>query len=143
MDARQYLYNVRSQWKEIENLQQRAEALRASLLPAAIRYDKEKVQTSSGDPTSDKMAALVDCSHDLEERSRRLAEDQRRAQDMIDTLDDTRERQVLEFYFLSIPPRSMIQTAREVGYSREHTYRIFERALQKLLNNDTCVSDSM
>lgn len=143
MDARQFLYNVRSQWKEIMILKERADALSASLGAHGIDYSGERVQTSPDDQMSRKVAALADYKSELTEKEIGLTRDHMRAQQMIDALEDTRERQVLELYFLSLPPKSMSMTAECVGYSREHTYRLFARALSKLRNNVTPQCDKL
>lgn len=137
MDARQFLYNVRNEWKESVILKERVNALAASLLPAGIRYDKDKVQTTPSDQISKKMAALADYERELEERQIALMDHHRQAQRMIAELDDTRERQVLELYFLSVPPLTMSMTADRIGYSRDHTYKLFARGLAKMTKEMT------
>lgn len=137
MDARQFLYNVRNEWKESAILKERVNALTASLLPAGIRYDKDKVQTTPSDQISKKMAALADYERDLEERQIAFMDHHRRAQCMIAELEDTRERQVLELYFLSVPPLTMSMTAECVGYSRDYTYKLFARGLAKMTKEMT------
>lgn len=132
MDARQFLYNVRNEWRESAILKERVNALAASLLPAGIRYDRDKVQTTPSDQISKKMAALADYERDLEERQITLMDHHRQAQELIDTLDDTRERQVLELYFLSVPPLTMSMTAECIGYSRDYVYKLFAKGLAKL-----------
>lgn len=137
MDARQFLYNVRNEWRESAILRERVNALTASLLPAGIRYDRDKVQTTPSDQISKKMAALADYERDLEERQITLMDHHRQAQRMIAELEDTRERQVLELYFLSIPPLTMSMTADGIGYSRDYTYKLFARGLAKIAKKMT------
>lgn len=124
MGVKEFLNNVRLQWNEIEILRDRIDALDASILPNAIAYGQCKVQTSHSNVAEDKLMTLIEYKRELSRTAVRLTEDHRRAQGLINTLGDTRERQALEVYFLSIPPKSMSETAQEIGYSTEHTYRL-------------------
>lgn len=136
MTVKEFLNNVRLQWKEIEILNERIEALDASTMLRAIRYDQCKVQSSPGNVTEDKITCLIDYKRELERMIERFTEDHRRAQHLISTIEDTRTRQVLEVYFLSIPPKSMFETAQEVNYSIKHTYRLYNNGLDILARNE-------
>lgn len=137
MDAKQYLFNIRNEWKEICILQERIAALSASLLPAGIAYDKDKVQTSPSDPMSERMVEIADYQSQLERQINGLLVRHVQAQSLINMLEDSRERQILGLYFLHTPPKQMNEVAAIVGYSREHTYRIFEQAIANLRKNVT------
>lgn len=141
MDAKQYLFNIRNEWKEIGILQDRIAAMSESLLPAGIRYDKDKVQTSPSDPMAGRMVEIADCQAQLEERITGLLARHKQAQSLIDTLEDSRERQVLGLYFLGTPPRTMNETAHEIGYSQQHTYRLFESGISNLRKNEKASCD--
>lgn len=58
MNVKQFLYSIRDEQSELE----------LSLLPGAIRYDKERVSSSPTDQMSEKMASVVDYKTDLEKK---------------------------------------------------------------------------
>lgn len=132
MDAKQYLQNVRGIWDEIHQCEEKITNLELSLLPAGIRYDKDKVQTSPTDPLSGRMAEIADLQRDIDDKISGLLSRQRQAQRFVDVLEDSLERQVLSLYYLGAPPMRMAEVARVVHYSRDYTYKVFERALGHL-----------
>lgn len=139
MTVKQFLYSVRDEQKEIEELTDRIYEMRMSLLPAGIRYDTDKVQTSPEDKLSECEAKIADYSTMLGQKKEALIQRRHRAQEMIDLLEDSRERQVLDIYFLSVKRLSMEDVSALIGYSRKQTYRIYKSALQNLIVtlNDT------
>lgn len=60
MTVKQYLYSVRDEQKEIEELNERIYEMRMSLLPGAMRYDVDRVQVSPTDTTADRNAGKID-----------------------------------------------------------------------------------
>jgi DNA-directed RNA polymerase specialized sigma subunit len=139
MTVKQFLYSVRDEQKEIEELTDRIYEMRMSLLPAGIRYDTDKVQTSPEDKLSECEAKIADYSMLLGQKKEALIQRRHRAQEMIDLLEDSRERQVLDIYFLSVKRLSMEDVSALIGYSRKQTFRIYKSALQNLIMtlNDT------
>jgi DNA-directed RNA polymerase specialized sigma subunit len=139
MTVKQFLYSVRDEQKEIEELTDRIYEMRMSLLPAGIRYDTDKVQTSPEDKLSECEAKIADYSMLLGQKKEALIQRRHRAQEMIDLLEDSRERQVLDIYFLSVKRLSMEDVSAMIGYSRKQTFRIYKSALQNLIMtlNDT------
>lgn len=139
MTVKQFLYSVRDEQKEIEELTDRIYEMRMSLLPAGIRYDTDKVQTSPSDTISDRMAEITDYMKQMEEKKIELIRRRKQAQKMIDDLQDSRQRQVLDLYFLSVKRLSMEDVSAMIGYSRKQTFRIYKSALQNLIMtlNDT------
>lgn len=139
MTVKQFLYSVRDEQKEIEELTDRIYEMRMSLLPSGIRYDTDKVQTSPEDKLSECEAKIADYSTMLGQKKEALIQRRHRAQEMIDLLEDSRERQVLDIYFLSVKRLSMEDVSAMIGYSRKQTFRIYKSALQNLIMtlNDT------
>lgn len=132
MDVKQYLFNIRNEYKEIGILQERIASLTLSLLPSGIRYDLDKVQTSPSDPMTERMIVIADYQSQLESQIDGLLVRHVEAQKLINTLEDSRERQILGLYFLNMPPKSMLEVAEIVGYSGRQTYRLFSSGLEKL-----------
>lgn len=132
MGVKRFLYAVRDEQKEIAELQERIADLRASLLPSAIRYDKDAVQTSTSDVITDKMIKIAEYDALLEKKIAGLYARRARAQKLIDLLPDSLERQVLSIYFLSDGRPTMEQVAGKLNYSFPHTYRVYKSALEHL-----------
>lgn len=135
-DIKEFLYSIRNEVSEIKELQLRIEDLenQASGLKA-ISYDSVHVQTSPQDVMSSKIAELMDYQDKLSSKIAHLNLRRRQAQEMIDTLADTRERQVLDLYFLSDSRMSMSAVARAISYSERETYLIYQLALSHLCSD--------
>ena len=105
-----------------------------SLLPGAIRYDKDKVDTSPTDQMSERMASVVDLKTELEKRLTDLNRRKLKAQRIIDTLDDSIKRQILSCYFLTTKRShtKLEDIGRIIGYSRRQTYRLYDEAIQEI-----------
>ena len=102
MTAKQFLYSVRDEQKEIEEIGDRIYELEMSLLPGAMRYDVDRVQVSPTDTTTDRMAEISDYMSELKRKQSALTDKRLKAQRLINHLTDSRERQVLDIYFLSV-----------------------------------------
>lgn len=135
-DPKSFLYSARNEVFEIKELQLRIENLetQASGLKA-ISYDSVHVQTSPQDVMSSKIAELMDYREKLSSKIAHLNFRRQQAQEMIDTLADTRERQVLDLYFLSDSRMSMSAVARAISYSERETYLIYQMALSHLCSD--------
>jgi len=136
--VKRYLYAVRDELGEIEELQTRINDMRTALLPSAIRYDRDKVQTSPADTVTDRMAAIAEYSNLLEQKINKLYRRRAAAQQLIDKLPDSLERQVLSMYFLSNSRPTMETVAEKVGYTVRQTYRVYASALEHLREKQRC-----
>ena len=146
MTVKQFLYSVRDEQKEIEELTDRIYEMRMSLLPAGIRYDTDKVQTSPADKLSECEAKIADYSTMLGQKRETLIQRRQQAQEMIDLLEDSRERQVLDIYFLSVKRPNMREVAVIINYSVQQTFRIYSTAishLEKMRVNESGICDMM
>lgn len=134
MNVKQFLYSIRDEQSEIEELSERISELELSLLPGAIRYNKERVSSSPTDQMSEKMASVVDYKTDLEKKLARLNQRKRKAQEIIDMLDDSLARQLLDGYFLTTKRSHtrLEDVGRCIGYSRRQTFRLYDEAISKL-----------
>lgn len=132
MTVKDYLYQIRHERREIDELNDRIEELHCSLLPAGIRYDGPKVQTSPDDHMSRAMAEIADYSAMLSEAVWNLTVRRRKAHVLIQTLADSRERQILSLFFLSDNRMRMADIADAIGYSQEQTYRLYRSGLENL-----------
>lgn len=117
-EAKRFLYSVRDEVKEIKELQLRIEELESQAMSVeGISYDRVHVQTSPQDVMSEKVAELYDYQNDLMKKVNTLNRKRRKAQRMINRLDDSKERQVLDLFFLSNDRMSMEDVGRIMGYS--------------------------
>lgn len=130
--AKQFLYSIRDEQKEIEELNGRIEELRASLLPQAIRYDKDRVQTSPEDSFSARVAQIADYERMLCDKLTRLIKRQEEAQRMIDVLPDPKERRILSLYFLSGKRMRMTDVAKDMGYSFSRIKQLKRQGLEEI-----------
>lgn len=132
-DAKSFLYNIRNEIFEIKELQLRIEDLENQATGLrGISYDAVHVQTSPQDAMSSKIVEIMNYKDQLSSKINDLNLRRQKAQAMIDTLTDTRERQVLDLYFLSDSRMSMNAVARAISYSERETYLIYQLALSHL-----------
>lgn len=135
-EIKQFLYSVRNEAREIKEIRQRIEdlELQASGL-TGISYDKVSVQTSPHDSMPDQIIEMVKYKDLLSSKIGRLNLRRAKAQGLIDSLADSRERQVLDLYFLDDRRLSMNAVAREISYSERETYLIYQLALSHLCSD--------
>lgn len=133
MNAKQYLYSIRDERQEIRELRERIGDLEMSLYPSGIRYDKDNVQSSPAqDRMSETVAKIADYEEMLQKRLDWLAERQQKAQWMINQLQSSLERQILNLFFLSARKTRMDDIAGIVGYSKRTTYRYYQSGIRHI-----------
>lgn len=132
-DIKAFLYSIRNEAFEIKELKLRIEDLENQATGLkGISYDGVRVQTSPQDSMSSKIVEIMNYEEQLSSKIKELNLRRQEAQRMIDTLTDTRERQVLDLYFLSDSRMSMNAVARAISYSERETYLIYQLALSHL-----------
>lgn len=123
-----------SEVRVIESLIRRklleAEAIRLSLLPRAIRYDTDQVQTSPRDPVIEVFEKLDEINAEVD----RLAEEKReamlRTMRLIDSVDGALEREVLTAFY--VREDSARKIAKQLNYSVFSIYKIIDRAIERM-----------
>lgn len=125
-----YLLRVRKLELSIWRLCLQHDELQSCLLPAAIRYDKDKVQTSPEDKLSDVAAAVLDLEKKIQELRHQKAKLVLEINTAINALPDEKESGILTAYY--IKRMSMEDVADKVGYSVQHTYRLRKRGVTHL-----------
>lgn len=108
----------------------RREELRACLLPAAITYDKDRVQTTPEDHMAETMAEVADLDAEIEILRRRRARQIHLISGALDQLEDSREKAILEAYYIG--RKSMTGIAEHMGYSLQHAYRLKKDGVEKM-----------
>ena len=132
MKAREYFKQIKREQIEIVQLQEKIDTAEASLLPKAIRYDLDKVQTSPEDPMYDVLAEVEEYKKEMLKRLHRLILRRIKAIRMLDQLSDTRQRQALFLYYLDPSLLTMEQVGEKMIYSEREAWRIHDAAMAKL-----------
>lgn len=105
---------------EIQRKESLIAELRSCLLPGAIRYDADKVQSSPSDQLSEVMAKIDEMERQVEtlkvERSALIVE----VNNMIEKLENGIERSVLTEWYINRTKPSRI--ASKIGYSERRMY---------------------
>ena len=109
-------------------LEQVAE-LRSMLLPGAVRYDKDKIQTSpSADVISDTMLKIMELEEKINADIDKLVEMKIVARDKIERMENNVEKVIL--YKRYFGNESFENIAVECGYSWRHIHRLHGEALK-------------
>lgn len=128
----QYLMQIR--WKEgaIRIKQMRIDALYSCLLPKAITYDGDRVQTSPSDPMGDVHALIDELEREVKRLKREKAALITEICDKIAQLSDETEQEVLTGFYVA--GYRMGTVAGMVHYSKTQTYDIRTRAVGHLMD---------
>lgn len=121
---------------KIRKVEAEIEALRLSILPGAMRYDKDSVQ---GGKTTDPMSVFASKLDELERKLGNLRLQYLDAQETITQLTsqlEDPEDVIITLRFLS--GLSMDDVAVKISMSRAQTYRHYSKAIKKL--DDVCES---
>lgn len=132
MTAKEFLHAVRSELMEIKIKRGLLEQLRSRQLPGGIRYDKERVQSALGNVQEDLAIDIVDREREIERSIEMLNLKRAEAYKLIDSLEDSKERQVLMMYFLFEECYKISEVGKQIGYSTSHVYRVYREGLDKI-----------
>lgn len=131
--AKTFLKSIRNETLELKELQERHAWLWGEILPKGIRPKDIRVQTSiEPDKMGDNRAAAVDLEKEIEEMMQTLVLKHLRAEKYINQLEDSRQRLVLELYYLSIDRRTWADVSNIMGYSESVIYDIHGDALVEM-----------
>lgn len=104
--------------------------LQSCLLPKAVTYDQDAVQTSPGDRMGDIAGEVLDMEKKLRALQRRKATAFVQIRREIDLLDNEDQRDILVAFFLARRPMHAIADAQHLSLSS--VYRIRKDAIQNL-----------
>jgi GH35 family endo-1,4-beta-xylanase len=102
------------------------------LLPQAIRYDKDRVQTSPDDKFSEICAKISDMQEELGRSIVKLKTKQMNAERMIMGLDNTDEREVMRWYYMTVEDGKTLtweEVAAHMNFDKRHVLRLHGNAL--------------
>lgn len=126
----EYLESVRSIEARITKQQILVDEMRSCLLPKAITYDGDRVQTSPSDTMSSIVAEIADRERDLERLKIMKAELIKEISLAISKLADDNEQIILMGYYIGRLP--MKKVAAMAHYSPRGAYKVKKRAVAKL-----------
>lgn len=122
-----FLMQIRRKEIIIRRKETQRDELRACLLPGAVRYDRDKVQSTPTDKMSDVMARVDELDREIEQLRREKAPLIIEIGDAIEKLEDDNEKTVLtEFYIARAP---MTQAADAINYSVRRAYDFRKRGV--------------
>lgn len=131
--AKKFLKSIRDETLELKELQERYAWLWGEILPKGIRPKDIQVMTSSEpDKLGDNRAEAIDLEKTIEGKMRHLVLKHVRAENYISKLEDSRQRLVLELYYLSVNRRSWTDVADRMGYSESVIYDLHGKALAEM-----------
>lgn len=116
-------------YRKEKRLLERVEALRLSLLPCGIRYDRDKVQNSPSDQMTETMAKIDDVERELMEVGEELTTWQTYFGKMTLILPP-KERYVLRQIYLSGRTAQDISDAMKI--TRRHVFRLKNNGISML-----------
>ena len=129
MTAKEYLRKLSAMRRQIRSVENQLNALyMAATGLAAIRYDKEKVQTSPDDYLLLHMVEIEETEQTYKEMLFKYHKAMQEIMVMIDGLDDTVYVQILTLRYCD--GLSFEKISCELGYTYRHTTRLHGQALQ-------------
>ncbi|MBQ2930984.1 MAG: DUF1492 domain-containing protein [Clostridia bacterium] len=125
-----FLMQIRRKEIIIRRKEMQRDELRACLLPGAVRYDRDKVQSTPTDKMSDVMARVDELDREIEQLKLEKAQAIIEISDVIEKLDNDKEKAVLTAFY--IKAASMETVAGIVCYSVRHTYLLRKQGVEHL-----------
>lgn len=106
-------------------LKAKHDELESCLLPAAIRYDKEKVQTSPDDPMSKIIAQVIELESEMKRVQFNKAKQINKIDKAISSLESAEERTALTMRYINRV--AVTDIADTMGYSEKRIYQFMDR----------------
>lgn len=133
-EGRAFFGEIRRTKSAIRRKELEVEELRASLLPSAIRYDRDRVQTSPSDPLPNVMARIDELEREIEALRTHKAEVLVRIGKAIDQIKDPVAAEIVtEFY---VTGRRAAEIAKERTYTTQRIYQIMIAAIRNVKEED-------
>ena len=134
-EIKDYFRQIRREQLEIIHLTEMIKSEEMSLLPSAIRYDKEKVLTSPEDVLAKSVAQINTLETELEMSISNLKIRRARAEAMLKKLDNTDEREVMRWYYMSFNDRHPFtwdDVAVRMAYTKRWILKLHGNAIMHL-----------
>ena len=117
---------------QIRSKQMQIEDLRLQMLPGAVRYDKDIVQSSPEDPMMKFIVRLDELERDIEGLKQRYVDEQKMISEAIEMLEDKREQVVLIGRYVS--GDSYDEIAAELFLSVGRVFQIHRSAVDNMVD---------
>ena len=117
---------------QIRSKQMQIEDLRLQMLPGAVRYDKDTVQSSPEDPMMKFIVRVDELERDIEGLKQRYVDEQKMISEAIEMLEDKREQVVLIGRYVS--GDSYDEIAAELFISVDRVFQIHRSAVDKMVD---------
>lgn len=124
MKVKELFRNIRAARKELWILGQKESDLTLSMLPGAIQYDKDKVDSSPDDPMLKYAERLSEIEEIKKQRMKQLIRSDHIAQLILQNMPTAQNRLLLELRYIEggISHRySWYEVAEELGYAEKYT----------------------
>ena len=123
--AFEFLNSVRVLHLQWLRLKAKHDALESCLLPAAIRYDKDKVQTSPDDTMSKVVSEIADLEKEMSRVLKCKAQQVERIDKALKSLESEEERTALTMRYIN--RISVSEIAEAMGYSEQRIYQFMNQ----------------
>lgn len=133
-EAFEYLGQIRRVEREMQRLELAIQQASFSLLPGAVRYDKERVNTSPDDMMTKTYAEIDEMERELKANYKRKTEYLKEIYGTIERImpeeTDSQqiEKNIVTMYFVG--RKSIQEISDELNYSTRHTYRLRNRGVK-------------
>lgn len=117
---------------QIRSKQMQLEDLMLQMLPGAIRYDKDIVQSSPGDPMLKFTVRVDELERDIEGLKQQYVDEQKLISEAIEMLEDKREQVVLIGKYVS--GDSYDEIAAELSLSVDRVFQIHRSAVDNMVS---------
>ena len=132
IEVKEMFRAIRKEHKEIVHLSEMIRSEESLLLPQGIRYDKDRVQVSPEDKFSEICAKISDMQEELGRSIVKLKTKQMNAERMIMGLDNTDEREVMRWYYMTVEDGKTLtweEVAAHMNFDKRHVLRLHGNAL--------------
>ena len=119
-----FLNSIRVLHLEWLRLKAKHDELESCLLPAAIRYDKDKVQTSPSDPMSKIVSEVMELESEMKRVQYNKSKQIAKIDKAISSLESAEERTALSMRYINRVPVAKI--AKDMGYSEKRVYQFMD-----------------
>ena len=126
-----FLMQIRRKEIIIRRKEMQRDELRACLLPGAVRYDKDRVQSSPTDTMADALARVDELDHEIEQLRHEKAQLILEISNAIERLEDDTEKVVLTELYIARAPMS--QVADTIHYSIRLAYYYRKSGVEHLV----------
>lgn len=137
-EVKKYFRTIRFEQLEIIRMLEMIERKETGLLPKAIVYNKDKVQTSPEDLLAKNEAELVDLTCLMQKKAAELRKKKMEAEKIVESLECPGERDVMRMYYLSLKKDYRLhrweEVAAKLGYTMRHTLRLHSDALERIIS---------